>query len=364
MAVLASRLMRFILIFILFAFHLSAQAQTGFWNTPPFVQSPSYRVRWDAEVRVPKTDSSDRDCAFDLHVAMLESDDTLGARVQALNRSTEALDIRVRPGEVLKGFLQDGDSSDAFQDFYGMMPAGQVFSLLWGFTSPKEKVLQELSFDFFVEAKSVETGEWQCRRRVEIVRIREGIVYSRDPFYMGLQLGTTALRTGDLGDFGSKNTFAWGIEIGGYGDRWGGVLALEFHDYGGGGARIKNEMRARFPAWAEPQVRSYDAGFLISRRFEFENNWSAFYDAGLGLRTFQYGDDRQDRLIESQSVWGFQHRGSVLYRLRRYQIHPFNKGSVFMGFTLSHHVSGGGDVISVPVGGQSLTGLFQFKFSN
>lgn len=358
---------------LLFLFQLpAARAQTPvskanpwlFRGDNPLAPSPSYRVRWDAAVREPRSDSPERDCGFGLNVAVLESADTIGARVQAINRTDRLLDIRIRPGELLARFLGEDDD----QDFHGVMPPQQAFSLLWGFASPKEEVLDEHVLEFFVEAKEIapdgQPGEWQCRRRAEILRVREGKVYSHDPFFMGAQLGTTFLRSGPLAELGSKNGFAWGIDMGIYGESWGGVFALDFHDHGGGGAEIQGRMRAAFPAWAEPSIRSYDLGLLASRRFRLRDAWIGFYDLGLGMTVFQYGDDRDDRLSESRYLAGLQQRATLLYRVRRYRLHPFDKGAVHVGFTLNHQYVPSGEVLGLAVDGHSLTGLFQLKFSH
>lgn len=348
----------------LLLFPLSLHAQL-FSTAPNVAPSPSYRVRWDAEVREPKGGTAESECGFQFMAAMIESADSFGVRVQAQNRSGRALDLRLRPGDKLREFL----NAEAFQDFHGVMPPEQMFSLLWEFDASKEEILKELAFDFFIEAKTLEAdgqvGDWQCRRRAEIVRIREKPVPSHDPFFIGLQIGTTAARTGDLADLGSRNTFAWGLDFGYYReDHWGFVLGLDFHDYGGGGAEILSRMRAKFPAMIEPHIRSYDAGFMLSRRWLTLRPWSFFYDAGLGLRVFQYGDQKADRLSESELHWGFQHRASAFYRVKRYRVHPFNKGVFDVGITLDHHVASSGEVLGLSTAGQSLAGLLQFRFSN
>lgn len=354
----------FFVILCLSLFSVKGIAQ-GLWASDPYYESPSYRVRMDAKTPGPKVENHEQACGFEMRVQMIESDDTIGARILLRNQSKVALDLRLVPGTELRNFFKDEDQLSGRVEFNGRVLPEQMVSLFWGFEALKEEVLAKPQLDFRAEAK-LEDGVLQCERNLQILRVREGIVKSQDPLMIGVLIGSSVLRTGALKDLGSHNSrFAWGIDLGIYNlQDWGAVLTFHFQDYGGGGEAIRSRLRAGNPTWVEPTIRSLDAGIMASRRFDMKDSWVATYDLGIGFSNFQFGDDKAERLTESVYALALQQRGSIYYRYKRYRITPFNAGSLYAGFTLAHHLTPAAEVTGQDVAGQSLTALFSLKFSN
>lgn len=329
----------------------------GVFASQPFGYSPSYRVEWATEA--PGEAQAEEACGFDLNVEILESADTIGARVQLRNRRDEDLYFQILPEPNLQNFLTVDPGTEA--GFRGRLGAGQVFSLLWGFDARKEDVLRADRLDFSVMAERLSGREelsFDCRRRVLIQRVRDGIVFSRDRLVTGFSLGA---RQGPQ-NVGAPLAPAWGLDFGIFDQEWGAGFAMEFLDFGGGSDEMARRLRSANSTWRKPELRALDVSAFLARRASWGGIlWT--YDLGLGFVNYMYGDGDSAQLKEKSAFLSFRQRLAASWPVRRFRIHPFDKGEVHLGVILSHQYVPSAHVLGLTMDGHALSTLATLRFS-